>query len=123
MGEGWFALLTFYFKWSGGGPISLLTFYVKGVGEGWFVLLTFQFKGAGGGGPRPNIVCYAIFVEGKQSYQIQMLFTGSKNIDRSRIYRISKIAKYIQLLCVHALYLRLSQNFKFEHQKPISHSF
>ena len=28
-----------------------------------------------------------------------MLFTGSKNIDPSRIYRIFKIAKYIQLPC------------------------
>ena len=30
-------------------------------------------------GPRPKIVSYAIYVEGKQSYQ--MLYTGSKNID------------------------------------------
>ena len=28
-----------------------------------------------------------------------MLFTESKNIDPSRIYRIFKIAKYIQLPC------------------------
>ena len=40
------------------------------------------------GGPRPKIVCYAIFVEGKQTYQ--MLFTRSKNIDPSRIYYISQ---------------------------------
>ena len=39
-----------------------------------------------GGGPRPKILFYAIFVEGKQSYQI--LFTRLKNIDPSRIYRI-----------------------------------
>ena len=50
-------------------------------------------KGAGGV-PRPKIICNVIFVEGRQSYQ--MLFTGSKNIDPSRIYRIFKIAKYIQ---------------------------
>ena len=46
----------------------------------------------GAGGPRPKIFLYAIFVEGKQSYQ--MLFTGSKNIDPSRIYCIFKIANY-----------------------------
>ena len=51
-------------------------------------------KGAGGG-PRPKIIFNVIFVEGRQSYQ--MLFTGSKNIDPSRIYCIFKIAKYIQL--------------------------
>ena len=68
------------------------------------------FKG-GRGGPRPKIIFNVIFVEGRQSYQ--MLFTGSKNIDPSRIYRIFKIAKYIQLPCGHALYSRLSQNFKF----------
>ena len=34
-----------------------------------------------------------------------MLLTGSKNIDPSRIYRIFKIAKYIQLPCGRALYL------------------
>ena len=51
-------------------------------------------KGGGGGGPRPKIIFHVIFVEGRQSYQ--MLFTGSKNIDPSRIYRIFKIAKYIQ---------------------------
>ena len=72
------------------------------------------FKGAGGGGvPRPKIIFNVIFVEGRQSYQ--MLFTGSKNIDPSRIYRIFKIAKYIQLPCGRALYSRLSQNFKFLH--------
>ena len=49
--------------------------------------------GQGGGGPRPKIIFNVIFVEGRQSYQ--MLFTGSKNIDPSRIYRIFKIAKYI----------------------------
>ena len=69
------------------------------------------FKGAGGGGPRPKIIFNVIFVEGRLSYQ--MIFTGSKNIDPSRIYRILKIAKYIQLPCSRALYLRLSQNFKF----------
>ena len=63
-------------------------------------------KGAGGGGLRPKIIFNVIFVEGRQSYQ--MLFTGSKNIDPSRIYRIFKIAKYIQLPCGRALYLRLS---------------
>ena len=42
-----------------------------------------------------------------------MLFTESKNIDPSRIYRIFKIAKYIQLPCSRTLYWRLSQNFKF----------
>ena len=41
-----------------------------------------------------KILFYAIFVESKQS--CQMLFTRSKNIDSSRIYRIFKIAKYIQ---------------------------
>ena len=63
-------------------------------------------KGAGGG-PRPEIILNVIFVEDRQSYQ--MLFTGSKNIDPSRIYRIFKIAKYIQLPCGRALYSRLSQ--------------
>ena len=63
------------------------------------------------GGPRPKIIFNVIFVEGRQSYQ--MLFTGSKNIDPSWIYRIFKIAKYIQLPCGRALYSRLSQNFKF----------
>ena len=67
-------------------------------------------KGAGGG-PRPKIIFKVIFVDGGQSYQ--MLFTGSKNIDPSLIYRIFKIAKYIQLPCGRALYSRLSQNFKF----------
>ena len=52
-------------------------------------------------GPRPKIVFYAMFVKGKHSYQI--LFTGSKYI-----YRILKIAKYIQLPCGRALYSRLS---------------
>ena len=65
----------------------------------------------GQGGPRPKIIFNVTFVEGRQSYQ--MLFTGSKNIDPSRIYRIFKIAKYIQLPCGRALYSRLSQNFKF----------
>ena len=65
----------------------------------------------GQGGPRPKILFYAIFVEAKQSYQ--KLFTRSKNINLSWIYRILKIAKYIQLPCGHALYSRLSQNFKF----------
>ena len=37
----------------------------------------------GRGGPRPKIIFNVIFVEGRQSYQ--MLFTGSKNIDPSRI--------------------------------------
>ena len=45
-------------------------------------------------GPRPKINFNVIFVEGRQGYQ--MLFTGSKNIDPSRIYCIFKIAKYIQ---------------------------
>ena len=56
------------------------------------------FKGAGGGSPTfgwPKNVFTAIFVEGKQGYQI--LFTGSKNIDPSPSYRVLKIAKYIQL--------------------------
>ena len=65
----------------------------------------------GQGGPRPKIIFNVIFVEGRQSYQ--MLFTRLKNIDPSLIYRIFKIAKYIQLPCGRALYLRLSQNFKF----------
>ena len=65
----------------------------------------------GQGGPRPKIILNVIFVEGRQSYQ--MLFTGSKNVDPSRIYRIFKIAKYIQLPCGRTLYSRLSQNFKF----------
>ena len=65
----------------------------------------------GAGGPRPKIIFNVIFVEGRQSYQ--MLFTGSKNIDPSRIYCIFKIAKYIQLPFGRALYSRLSQNFKF----------
>ena len=65
----------------------------------------------GQGGPRPKIIFNVTFVEGRQSYQ--MLFTGSKNIDPSRIYRIFKIEKYIQLPCGRALYSRLSQNFKF----------
>ena len=70
----------------------------------------FIIKGAGGG-PRPKIIFNVTFVEGRQSFQ--MLFTGSKNIDPSRIYCIFKIAKYIQLPCGRALYSRLSQNFKF----------
>ena len=53
--------------------------------------------GGGGGGVPTEIFFYIIFVEGKQSYQ--MLFTGSKNIDPCRIYRIFKIAKHIQLPC------------------------
>ena len=61
-----------------------------------------------GGSPNENLFC-TIVVEGKQSYQ--MLFTESKNIDPNLIYRIFKIAKYIQLLCGRALYSRLSQNF------------
>ena len=52
----------------------------------------------GAGGPRPKILFYAIFVEGKQNYQ--MLFARSKNIDLSRIDRIFKIAKYLQLPCI-----------------------
>ena len=56
---------------------------------------SYGLRGQGGGGPRPKIIFTVIFVEGRQSYQ--MLFTGSKNIDPSRIYRIFKIAKYIQL--------------------------
>ena len=68
----------------------------------------------GQGGHRPKIIFNVISVEGRQSYQ--MLFTGSKNIDPSRIYRIFKFAKYIQLPCGHALYLRLSQNFKFQNK-------
>ena len=72
-------------------------------------LWSFSLRGLGG--HRPKILCYAVFVEGKQSYQ--MLFTRSKNIDPSRIYRIFKIAKYIQLPCGRTLYSRLSQNFKF----------
>ena len=56
----------------------------------------------GAGGPRLKMSFYAIFVEGKQSYH--MLFTRSKNIDLIRIYRIFKIAKYIQLPCGCALY-------------------
>ena len=63
----------------------------------------------GQGGPRPKIIFNVIFVEGRQSYQ--MLFTGSKNIDPRRIYRIFRIAKYIQLPCGRTLYSRLSQNF------------
>ena len=73
--------------------------------------LMIKGAGGGGGGPRPKIIFNVIFVEGRQSYQ--MLFTGSKNIDPSRIYRIFKIAKYIQLPCGCTLYSRLSQNFKF----------
>ena len=62
------------------------------------------------GGPRPKIFVDIIVVEGKQSYQI--FFTGSKNIDPSRIYRIFKIAKHmIQLPCGRVLYSRLSQKF------------
>ena len=60
----------------------------------------------GAGGPRPKIVFYAIFVKGKQSYV--MIFTGSKNIDLSRIYRIFKIAKFIQLPCAAA---RLTRDY------------
>ena len=63
------------------------------------------FKGAGGGGPRPKIIFNVIFVEGRQSYQ--MLFTGSKNIDPSRIYRIFKIAKYILAIISKFLILTL----------------
>ena len=66
----------------------------------------------GQGGPRPKIIFNVIFVEGRQSYQ--MLFTGSTNIDPSRIYRIFKIAKYIQLPCGRTLYSRLSQNLNFD---------
>ena len=65
-----------------------------------------------------KIVFSAIFVEGRQGYQ--MLFTGSKNIDPNRSYRMFKIVKYIQLPCGRALYSRLSQNLKFCHQKPRS---
>ena len=67
----------------------------------------------GAGGPRPKIVCYAIIVEGKQSFSYPMLFTRSKDIDPSRINRIFKIAKYIQLHCSHALYSRLSKIINF----------
>ena len=53
-----------------------------------------------GGGPRPKIIFNVIFVEGRQSYQ--MLFTGSKNIDPSRIYRIFKLfiafSNYLKIL-------------------------
>ena len=70
-----------------------------------------ELRGQGGGGPRPKIIFNVIFVECRKTYQ--MLFTGSKNIDPSRIYRIFKIAKYIQLPCGRALSSRLSQNFKF----------
>ena len=63
-----------------------------------------------GGGPRPKIIFNVIVVEGRQSYQ--MLFTGSKNIDPSQIYRIFKIAKYIQLPCGRALYLQLLDYLK-----------
>jgi hypothetical protein len=66
----------------------------------------------------PKIVFSAIFVEGRQGYQ--MLFTGSKNIDPIPSYRNFKISKYIQLPCGRAFYSRLSQNLKFWHQKPIS---
>ena len=66
----------------------------------------------GAGGSRPKIIFNVTFVEGRQSYQ--MLFSGSKNIDPSRIYRIFKIAKYIQLPCGRALYSRLSQNLNFD---------
>ena len=76
------------------------SFFCRGGGGG----------GGGGGGSSPTEnICYIIFVEGKQSYQ--KLLTGSKNIDPSRIYRIFKIAKYIQLPCSRALYSKLSQNF------------
>ena len=64
-----------------------------------------------GGGPPTENFFYIIVVEGNQGYQ--MLFTRSKNIDPSRIYRIFKIAKHIQLPCGRTLYSRLSQNFKF----------
>ena len=43
-----------------------------------------------------------LVIEGKQSYQI--LFTESKNIGSSRIYRSLKIAKYIQLICGQEFY-------------------
>ena len=70
----------------------------------------------GQGGPQPKIIFNVIFVEGRQSYQ--MLFTGSKNIDPSRIYRIFKIEKYIQLPCGCTLYSRLSQNFDTKNLSP-----
>ena len=66
-----------------------------------YLLYCKLLRGQGGGGPRPKIIFYAILVEGKQSYQMLL-------IDVSRIYRIFKIAKYIQLPCGRALYSRLS---------------
>ena len=66
----------------------------------------------GQGGPLPKIIFNVIFVEGRQSYQ--MLFTGSNNIDPSLIYRIFKIAKYIQLPCSRALYSRYLKILNFD---------
>ena len=54
-----------------------------------FTLVKYLFELRGQGVLRPKIFCYAIFVEGNQSYQ--MLFTGSKNIDPNWIYCIFKI--------------------------------
>ena len=67
---------------------------IQNLGAKIFWIFGGLFALRGQGGPRPKILIYDIFVEGKPSYQ--MLFTRSKNIDPSRIYRIFKIVKYIQ---------------------------
>ena len=43
----------------------------------------------GQGGPRPKIIFYVIFVEGRQSYQ--MLFTGSKILILAGFIAFSKL--------------------------------
>ena len=56
-------------------------------------------KGAGGG-PRPKILFYAVFVEGKQSYQ--MLFTRSKILILAGFIAFSKLQNtYNYLAAAH----------------------
>ena len=59
-------------------------------------------------GPRPKIVCNAIVIECRQSYL--MLFTGSKNIDPSRINRNFKLQNkynYLATACFTRDYLKI----------------
>ena len=68
-----------------------------------------SLKGAEESSTENNSSCYFC----RRQAGLPDAFTGSKNIDACRIYRIFKIAKYIQLSCGRALYSLLSQNFKF----------
>ena len=58
----------------------------------------------GEGGPKgsdgQNVFFIVCDLEASEGYQ--MLFTGSKNIDPSPSYRVSKFANYIQLHCGRA---------------------